>query len=159
MSGELTVAPAVRKWRIALVVTGIVLLAIGGITLVVDVPFGRVIGVVPWLVGALVIHDVVSAGLVLAVSIAFRKTLFRLPIAVVLLIQGALVVGGLMSLIVIPAIVKKAVGTANPSVLPLDYATHLALFYAGLFVATVIARCRITTPNSVRSRSSTRACP
>jgi len=44
-----------------------------------------------------------------------------------------------MVLIVVPEIMKKAIGTANPTLLPLDYSLNLAVFLGGLAVLTVAA--------------------
>ncbi len=49
-----------------------------------------------------------------------------------------MLVGVIVTVIVLPEIVKKAIGTANPTILPLDYLGNLGLFYAGLAVATAV---------------------
>ena len=44
-----------------------------------------------------------------------------------------------MALLVVPEIVKKAAGTANPSILPLDYGLNLAILLVALAVVAVAA--------------------
>ena len=44
-----------------------------------------------------------------------------------------------MVLLVVPEIVKKAIGTANPSILPLPYGLNLAILLSALTVAAAAA--------------------
>ena len=78
--------------------------------------------------------------------------------------QGAIVVGGIVTLIVVPQIVKKSIGTTNPTVLPLDYGLNLGLFYAGLLLVTVVTiglylRLTAATRRSLRDRAAVPAGP
>ena len=57
------------------------------------------------------------------------------------IVQGALVVGGLVTILVAPEIVKRWIGTANPSILPLDYLNNLLGFYAVLVVLATVGVC------------------
>ncbi len=45
----------------------------------------------------------------------------------------------IVALLFIPEVIKKAIGTANPSILPLNYAINLAVFAVVLAVVTAIA--------------------
>jgi hypothetical protein len=128
---------AIRRWRIALLLVGLALLAVGGVVLLQDVDQKRYLGILLWLAGALVVHDGIIAPVVFLVSIVLRKT--RLPTVVVLIVQGALAVGGIVSLLVLPEIVKKALGTLSSSILPQDYVAHLAVFWAALVVLAALA--------------------
>jgi hypothetical protein len=82
---------------------------------------------------------VLIAGLVFAVAFAGRRLARRVPVAPIVLVQCALAVGAIVALIVVPEIVKDAAGTANPSILPLDYGANLAIFLVALAVVTVAA--------------------
>jgi hypothetical protein len=126
------VSPTLRRWRIVLGAVGIGLLVIGGLTVIAEIPPTRYLGVAAWLGGALIIHDGIGAMAVLGVSVLLRKAGRRVPFAVVLIVQSALAVAAVVTVLVVPAIVKRAVGTANPSILPLDYLQSLLLFHAGL---------------------------
>jgi len=130
---------ATRKIQIALVVVGVGLLALGGLTLLADVNPKRYLGLATWLVGALIIHDGIIAPTVFAIVLFFRRANKSLPVVLLLIVQGALVVGSIIVLIVLPEILKKAIGTANPTLLPLDYTLNLALFLGGLAVLTAAA--------------------
>ena len=128
-----------RKIQIALIVVGVGLLAVGGLTLLDDVNPKRYLGLATWLIGALIIHDGIIAPTVFAIVLMFRRANKRFPIVLLLIVQGALVVGSIMVLIVMPEILKKAIGTANPTLLPLDYTLNLAVFLGALAVLTAIA--------------------
>lgn len=130
---------AVRRWQIGLVIVGLGLLGIGGITLLNDVNPTRYVGIATWFVGALILHDGVGALAVFGVSVALRKFGRSIPFAVLAIVQGALVIAAIFAAIVLPAIVKQAIGTANPTILPLEYGLNLGLFYAGLAVLTGLA--------------------
>ena len=69
-----------------------------------------------------------------AVGWVLRRAGRRLPVAAVAVVQLAAVVGGIGSLLLLPAIRAQQVARRNPSVLPLDYAANLA----GMWVAVVV---------------------
>ena len=126
--------------RFILIGTGVVTAVIGGIVLLNDIPPRQYPAIIAWLVAVLIAHDVVIAGVVFAVAFAGRRAEGRMPHRAILIAQGALAVGGIMALLVVPEIVKKAAGTANPSVLPLDYGINLAIL---LVVLAVVASAAI----------------
>jgi hypothetical protein len=95
-------SPALRRWRLALGAIGIGLLAIGALTVVAEIPPTRYLGVAAWLIGALVIHDGIGAMAVLAVSVGLRTAGRRLPFAVVLIVQSALAVAAVVTVLVVP---------------------------------------------------------
>ncbi|MEP6478387.1 MAG: hypothetical protein ABJB03_03265 [Rhodoglobus sp.] len=129
---------AIQRWRIALVLLGLVLLSIGGITLLDQVPPARYPGIALWLLGALILHDGIGAMAVFGVSVLARRAQ-RIPLPVVLIVQGAAAIVVIVVVLVLPEIVKRAIGTANPSILPLDYIVNLALFCAGVVTAAGVA--------------------
>lgn len=121
--------------RVMLVGLGILTVCIGGLVLANDISPRQYPAILVWLVAALVVHDVLIAGAVFAVALAGRRMAARVRLTSVLIAQGALAVAAIVALLVIPEIVKKSVGTANPSVLPLDYATNLLIFQLALALA------------------------
>ena len=132
---------AVRRWQIVLVVVGLATMLVGGITLLNDVDPKRYLGIAVWFVGALVLHDGIISLVVFGANVLMRKTggRLRIPLPALLIVQGALVVAGIMTLIVVPAALKKSIGTANPTLLPLDYGLHLVVFYVVLAAVTAVA--------------------
>ncbi|MCU1424182.1 MAG: hypothetical protein JWM51_473 [Microbacteriaceae bacterium] len=128
-----------RRWQTALVLIGLALLVIGGLVLLDDVNPKRYLGLGLWFAGALVIHDGLIAPLVFGVDLMMRRVGRRVPLAVLLIVQGAIVVGAIVALLVFPEIAKKNIGTANPTLLPLDYTGNLVGFYVVLAVLTAAA--------------------
>ena len=125
--------------RATLIGLGILLASVGGLVVLNDVPPRQYPAILAWLVIALVVHDVVIAGLVFVVAFAGRRAATRVPATPIVIAQTALAVGAIVALIVVPEIVKRAIGTADPSILPLNYAANLAIFLAALGLVTVAA--------------------
>jgi hypothetical protein len=130
---------AVRRWRIGLLIVGILLLGLGGVVMLQEVNPKHYVGILSWFIGALIIHDGIIAPAVFGVSLAFRRAQHRVPAVVIAIVQGALVVGGIIALIVVPEILKKSIGTLSSSILPQNYALHLVIFYVVLVALTAIA--------------------
>ncbi|HEY4267931.1 MAG TPA: hypothetical protein VGM94_07060 [Galbitalea sp.] len=126
----------IRRWQLGLILFGIALLGIGVFVLFQEVNPKRYIGILTWLVAALVIHDGIIAPAVFAVSLASRKLGRRVPQVIIAIVQGALVIGGVVTLIVVPEILKKSIGTLSSSILPQNYLLNLFLFYGVLVIAT-----------------------
>lgn len=127
---------AVTRWRYALVALGIALLGLGGVVLLIQVDPARYFGIAAWFLGALIIHDGIIAFVVFGVGLLMRRASKKIPFGVLVIVQGALVLGALMTAIVLPEILKKNIGSANPTILPLQYGPNLLVFYAVLFVVT-----------------------
>ncbi len=130
---------AIRRWQIGLLALGAALLVLGGIVLLDQVSPRRYVGILSWFAGAIIAHDLIIAPIVFSVGVLMRRAGRRIPVAVLAIVQGAIVVGAIMALIVFPEIYKKSVGTNNPTLVPLDYGINLAVFYAVLLVVTAIA--------------------
>lgn len=126
----------IHRWQVALGIVGVALLIIGFVVLGQEVKPKRYIGILTWLIAAIIIHDGIIAPSVFGVSLLMRRFGARVPPAVVAIVQGALVIGGIMALIVLPEIIKKSVGTLSTSILPLNYGLNLVIFYAALVLVT-----------------------
>lgn len=126
---------AVRRWQIGLLAFGVILVLVGVLVLLYLVAPAKYGGILVWFAGALILHDGIIAPVVFGISVLMRKAGTRIPLAVLAIIQGAIVVGAVIALIVFPEIVKKSIGS-NPTVLPLDYAPNLVVFYGVLVVLT-----------------------
>ena len=143
---------AVAFTRAGLIAVGLGLLAFGGYVFLVDNNPSTYPGIATWLAGAIILHDGVGAMAVFGVTVLTRRA-GGIPFAVRAILQGAAAIGVLVAVLVAPEIIKQAIGTANPSVLPLDYVRNLLLFEAGLVVATVVA---IVVTLAVRRRAAAR---
>jgi len=128
-----------RRARIILIAVGVVVLGLGAMTMVNDVEFNQIIGVGIWIVGAIVIHDAILSPVLLGIDVLMRRSGRRVSLGVVVIIQVGIVVGAIMSLLVIPEIYAKTLGTQNDTVLPLDYGLHLALYWLATAAVTAAA--------------------
>lgn len=141
----------------ALAAAGIVVLAIGAVLALTELRPSWYASIALWLIAALVIHDGVIAVGVLGVSILARRASRRIPFAVVLVIQGAAVIAAIVIALVVPEIIGQAFGTANSSVLPLDYVRNLLGFLAALVALAAATSAGIVIMGRFRERASTKA--
>lgn len=81
-----------------------------------------------WFAAVIVLHDGVLAPM-LQVSGALAGRL-PVPRSAVLLVEGGLLVGLLVSALAIPPLVTRHNGPANPSVVPQNYWANLGIFWA-----------------------------
>jgi hypothetical protein len=125
-------------WRLVLVVAGVALLGFGGVVFLLDVNPSNYPGLAIWLAGAIVLHDGVAALAVFGATVLVRRA-HGIPFVVRAIVQGAAVVTLVVTVLVLPEFLAIAMGPANPSVLPLDYAGNLLLFHAGLVAVTAVA--------------------
>jgi hypothetical protein len=132
---------AIRRWRIGLILFGLGLMGIGGIVALTWLHSTQYPRVILWLVAALIVHDGIIAPAVFVVTLIARRLGERVPAVVIALIEGALVIGGIFTLLFLPEVLKKAIGTNSSSILPLNYGLNLILFYVvlALLAAAAIA--------------------
>jgi hypothetical protein len=143
-----------RGTRVALVAIGVAGLVAGAALLVTTVRPSGIGGLAVWLVAALVLHDGVLAPAAFAANRLLRGAGARIPPAVLAVLQGAVVVGVVLTLMVLPEIRAKQLGPRNPTVLPFDYGLRLGLLWVVLAVlagavCTVLLRSQ-RTRRSVR---------
>lgn len=104
-----------------------------------------------WLLGGLILHDAVLAPVVFVLcAIAYRVTSAKVRGRLAFL----LLVGGSVSLVALPAILRKG-HNANPTVLPMDYARNLA----GLLAVLVGCVLLVAGVGALRGRHKVAAIP
>lgn len=140
--------------RVVLIVIGVGLLVVGGVVLLQDVKPIRYAGILWWFAGAIILHDGILSFVIVGISLVFRRAgrAFRVPLVPILILQGALAIAALFALLVVPEILKKGIGTANSTLLPLDYGLHLIVFYAVLAVVTAAALAAYVLASRRRAR-------
>ncbi|MDJ0351037.1 hypothetical protein [Cryobacterium sp. PH29-G1] len=126
-----------RSIRLVLVAVGVLLLAWGAIVMFDSVRPTRIPGVVLWIAAAIVLHDALLAVIVFTLGLALRRVGRRLTGTVLLIVQGGIIVGSIVSLIAVPTILAKNFAPANPTVLPLNYGLNLGIFWFILAALTV----------------------
>ncbi|MFJ9339677.1 hypothetical protein ACIRP0_10330 [Streptomyces sp. NPDC101733] len=115
-----------KVFRYVLGGLGLLTIAIGA-RLVAGVP--DPLGVLVWLAGALVLHDGIIAPVVLAAGLLVAAVPARG------LLRGALVTGGALVLVTLPALLRPG-SPVNPSALPLPYGRNLLIVLAAVAVVT-----------------------
>jgi hypothetical protein len=127
-----------RATRIILVSAGVLGLVFGAYVLIDSVAPARLPGLALWIGAAIVLHDAVIAPVVFGLGVLTRRGGSRVAGSIIMTVQAAIVLGSLMTLIVLPAVAAQRLGSKNPSVLPLDYAANLGLFWLYLALAAAI---------------------
>lgn len=125
--------------RRVLIGIGVAGLLAGAWLLLTTVKPAGLVGLAVWFAAAILLHDAILSPLLFAAGWMLRRTGRRLPLAAIAIVQVAAVVGGIGSVLLLPAIQAKRLGTRNPSVLPLDYAANLAGIWIVLAVVTAVA--------------------
>ncbi|WSM87752.1 hypothetical protein OIF68_37795 [Actinacidiphila glaucinigra] len=123
---------------------GLVLAGVGGCLLV---EVRDVTGVLIWLGGAVLLHDVLIAPLVLLIGSALVRGCVRGAV------RGALLVGGALTAVALPVLLRPG-KPANPSVLPLDYPRN---WLVTLLAVAVVAALVPVLRSALRSRRRSRA--
>lgn len=142
--------------RVILIVLGLAGLFLGALIMVQKERPDQIVGVIVWVVAVIIVHDGILSPLLLLLDVWMRRAGRRIPFGVLAIIQGGVVVGAIMSMLVLPEIYTKSLGTKNPTILPLDYGLNLALFWAGVAVLTAAA-CVVYPRRRRASASATSA--
>ena len=134
-----TPSATIRRWRIGLLLVGLGLMGLGGIVALTWLHATQYPRVILWLIAALIVHDGIIAPTVFVVSLIARRLATRVPAVAIAIVEGALVIGGIVTLLFLPEVLKKAIGTNSSSILPQNYGLHLLVFYAVLAILTAAA--------------------
>ena len=89
--------------------------------------------------GAILLNDLVVAPVVTVLRALSQRAFRRLPEAALAWLKGGFVVGGVLVLVVVPEIWAQHLGTANPTVLPGDYAGRLLVVLVVVAGLTLLA--------------------
>ena len=112
-----------RHYRIALGVAGGLLLTFGLFRLVTELDTGDLFVLGVWLAAAVVLHD----GLVAPITVGTGVALISVPPRARRYLQGALLVGALITIIAIPLIWRQGTQPESKAILLRDYAANLTL--------------------------------
>ncbi|MCW2846162.1 MAG: hypothetical protein JWR90_136 [Marmoricola sp.] len=121
------------KYRIALAVPGAALLAFGVFRLVTQLEGGDLFALAIWLAVAVALHD----GVVAPVTAGTGLLLTRVAPAPRRYLQGALLAGGLITVIAIPLIGREGTQPRSKAILLRDYGGNLMLLL-GLTAAVAL---------------------
>ena len=137
-----------RAWRIALSVSGILLLLFGAVRVVTVVPFADLFVLALWLIGAVVIHDGVVAPLTVGTGWLLARTV---PPRARRYLQGFLIVGGLVTVIAIPLILRRGSQPVSKAILRQNYAGNLSVLLAVIAAASLVLYA-VTVARDVRDQ-------
>ncbi|MFF3905853.1 hypothetical protein ACFYZJ_07535 [Streptomyces sp. NPDC001848] len=112
-------------------VTGVVGVLLMGVGAALLPDAGDLTGVLLWLGGAALLHDLLIAPLVLAAGWLLVRGRARGPV------RGALLTAGALTAVALPVLLRPG-KPANSSVLPLDYPRDWLLALAGVVVGTAM---------------------
>jgi hypothetical protein len=132
-------SPAVRRWRIGLIVLGVAILLLSGYILLTTVKPTRYIGIVEWFVAAIIIHDALIAPIVFVAGVIMRRMGRRIPLAVLAIVQGGLVIGAVFTIVLVPEILAQRYAHLFETLLPFDYVRNLGVLWIGTLVLTAAA--------------------
>ena len=129
-----------RKYRIALGLAGVLLLTFGVYRLVTELDAGDLLVLGVWLVAAVAIHD----GLIAPITVGTGVALTYVPPRSRRYLQGALLVGALITVIAIPLIGRQGTQPEAKAILLRDYGANLALLLGmSAAVALVLYALRV----------------
>jgi hypothetical protein len=129
----------IRVARIVLVWVGVAVIALGAYTMVTTLKPNRILGLATWLLGAVILHDAILSPFVVAVGLVLRRAGRSLRLWVLVVVQAAIVLGAVLLSTVLPEIAAKHHGQKNPTVVPFDYVTRLAIVEGALVLVVVAA--------------------
>ena len=152
----ISTSTAVRRWRLGLIVTGLAILSLSGYILLTTVRTPAYIGVVEWLIAAIVVHDAIVAPIVFAAGVVMRKAGRRIPLAVLAIVQGGLVVGAVFTIVLVPEILAQRNAHLFATLLPFDYVRNLGVLWGGTLLLTAAAVVGYLVVRRTRGRASRR---
>ncbi|MGN7799552.1 hypothetical protein [Leifsonia sp. 22587] len=120
--------------RVAIGAAGVALIGVGGVFLLLGLGPAEIAGLVAWLAAAVVLHDALLVPAVTTIDLLLRRTARRLPPAVVAVVEAGFAVGALITAMVVPELVAQARGPRNPTVVPGDYASRLAVLWIAISI-------------------------
>jgi hypothetical protein len=152
---DIATSPAVRRWRIGLIVLGIAILVLSVDILFTTVRPTKYVGIAEWFIAAIIVHDALVAPMVFLAGIVLRRMGRRIPLAVLAIVQGGLVIGAVFTIVLVPEILAQRNAHLFETLLPFDYVKNLGILWVGTLVltaATVVGYLIVTRYRAGRSR-------
>lgn len=124
------------RLRVALGAVGVLLALFGVFRLLTQIPVANLIELAEWLVGAVLLHDVVVGPIVVAVGWVTARSL---PPRVRRYVQAALLIGALLTVIALPLIHRRGSQPRAKAILTQNYGANLATLLAIVATACLLA--------------------
>ena len=123
----------IRAVRGALVAFGLVLAGVGFWSLTGALHHPRQwVGLAIWLIAAVVLHDGILVPGLTILAVLLARVGRTVPGAALAIVKVGFLVGALLTATTGPELVAQARGPRNPTVVPQNYAMHLALIWAAI---------------------------
>ena len=141
-----------KAWRVGLATSGVLLGLYGAFRLLTSVGFVELLVLATWLIGAVVIHDGILSPAVLAVGWFLAR---RVPPRARHYLQGFLVVGGLLTVIAIPLMLRRDTQPMSKAMLQQNYGGNLSILLAlGAAVTLLLYAVRVARRTEAAARST-----
>lgn len=127
------------RWFWAGAAAGWAIMAIGIVGLLSESAKTKPANAARWVVGAALAHDLLVAPVVILAGVVVARVV---PAAVKGIVQSALIVSAMVALFSYPFVRGYGRQAANPSILPRNYATGLAIVLAAIWVVAAVAIAR-----------------
>lgn len=121
------------RWLLA--ISGVGLAAFGAFRLLTEIPAGNLVALAGWLAAALLLHDGVLGPLTAAVGAVVGRVV---PARLRRYVEGGLIVGGIVTVIALPLIVRRGSQPPEKALLEQNYAANLAILL-GVITAGAVA--------------------
>jgi hypothetical protein len=146
----------IRPIRVVIGAPGVLLVAFGAFRLLTQIPAGDLLWLAVWLTGALVLHDAVLSPGIVGVGILLR----RVPARARTYVQGALIAGGIVTVVAIPLMYRAGTQPAAEVLLEQDFRVNLTVLLAVISVVALLAYLsRLTRDRSSAGSAGTRSSP
>ena len=126
------------RTRVVIGATGVLLGSFGAFRLLSEVPGSALLALAVWAVAALVLHDAVLSPLVVGLGTALR----RVPARARTYVQGALITGGMVTVIAVPLMYRAGTQPRAEAILNQDYGTNLITLLAGIAAVALLGYLR-----------------
>jgi hypothetical protein len=117
---------------------GGLLAAFGVFRLLTEIPGSQLLGLALWLVGALILHDALLSPGIVGLGVLLR----RVPARARTYVQGALIAGGVLTVVAVPMIYRAGSQPPAEVLLDQDLRANLAVLFAVISMVAVLAYLR-----------------
>ena len=143
----------ISRIRVVIGATGGLVALFGVTRLVSEIPGRHLLALGLWLVGALILHDAVLSPLIVGIGTVLR----RLPVRARSYVQGALVAGGIVTIIAIPLIHRSGSQPEAKAILDQNFPANLTMLLALITGTAVLAYLlRVVREHQTADPASTR---
>lgn len=124
-----------KAWRIAFAASGLLLGLFGVFRLVTEVPIGNLLVLAGWMIGAVVIHDGILSPAVIVVGWFAGRVV---PARARRYVQGALIAGGLITVVAIPLILHAGQEAASKALLRQNFGGNLTILLGAVAAVSLV---------------------